>query len=379
MYILSIVFSNHCDLDCSYCCIQSKNESPILADMGRIKDFVSKYAQQGSVVEFYGGEPTLHKKEIFEIIDFCKSLNMGIRTRLYTNGLFVNWTEEEILSLSNNLDEVLVSLDGSTFEENRQRFESQAQFESVLNNIRTMRKADELDIALSSVLYGRVKYERMFENYKFFSALGIDTFSYEPVTIYRTDKAVIIPRDFFGSLFKGIMEISRDICISGEEKALFVAKEILAASWYHQGDKDLCSKNVRAISPRGNIYMCRDHAANEEEMFYAPKVIQFFNKNNLKSDNESFPVIEENEKDLTHCPVKNIQYKQARVEKDLYWLKGSWQDFVVKPMYSTIIAVNSQDEKLPEIIDYFYPKIDTLLDLAINQEEVERKTDGLSS
>lgn len=373
MYILSVVFSNHCDLDCSYCCIQSKNESPVLADLNQIKDFIRKYAKVGSIVEFYGGEPTLHKKELFDIIDFCSSLDMGIRTRLYTNGLFKDWTEEEVLSLSYILDEVLISLDGSTFEENKQRFESQAQFEAVLNNIRAMRKSDELDITLSSVLYGRAKFENMFDNYKFFSTLGVDTFSYEPATIYRTDKAVIIPRDFFGALFKGIMEISRDIYISGEDKSLFVAKELLAASWYHQGDKDLCSKNVRAISPRGNIYMCRDHAANEEEMFYSPKVIQFFNKNNLKSDNESFPIVEQNEKDLTHCPVKNIQYRQAGVENDLYWLSDSWQDFVVKPMYSTIVAVNSQADNLSEIIDYFYPKVDELLKIAIEQEEVERE------
>lgn len=113
MYILSVVFSNHCDLDCSYCCIQSKNESPVLANLELIKDFIRKYAKVGSIVEFYGGEPTLHKKELFDIINFCDSLNMDISTRLYTNGLFANWTEEEILSLSYILDEVLISLDGS--------------------------------------------------------------------------------------------------------------------------------------------------------------------------------------------------------------------------------------------------------------------------
>lgn len=368
MYILSIVFSNHCDLDCSYCCIQSKNESPVLADLEEIKGFINRYAKAGTIVEFYGGEPTIHKKELFEIIDFCSSLDMDLRTRLYTNGLFTNWSEEEILSLANSLDEVLISLDGSTFEDNKRRFSDESQFNAVIENIKAMRKAEELDITLSTVLFGRAKYEDMFKNYKFFAELGVDTFSYEPVTIYRTDKAVIIPRDFFGALFKGIMEISRDIYTSGNEKALFVAKEFLAASWYHKGDKDLCSKNVRAISPRGNIYMCRDHAANEEEMFYSSKVIQFFNKNNLKSDNESFPVVEENEKDLTHCPVKNIQYKQAGVDKELYWLSDSWQDFVIKPMYFTILAVNSQADNLPEMIDCFLPIVDELVQIAIQQE-----------
>ena len=369
MYILSIVFSNHCDLDCSYCCIQSKNQSPVLADLKSVKDFIFKYARNGSIVEFYGGEPTLHKKEIFEIIDFCKSLDIKVKTRLYTNGLFLNWSREDISSLASKLDEVLISLDGSTFEENKQRFESQAQFDSVIENIRTMRESAELDITISSVLYGKAKYERIFDNYKFFSELGVDTFSYEPVTIYRTDKAVIIPRDFLILLFKGVMEVSRDICISGSGKSLFIAKELMAASWYHRGEKDLCSKNVRAISPRGNIYMCRDHAANEEEMFYSPKVIRFFSKNNLKSDNESFPVVEENEKELTHCPVKNIQYKEAGVDKDLYWLKDSWQDFIIKPLYMTIIAVNSNDDESMGIVDCFYSRIDDFIRTAISGEK----------
>ena len=369
MYILSIVFSNHCDLDCSYCCIQSKNQSPVLANLKSVKDFISKYARNGSVVEFYGGEPTLYKKEIFEIIDFCKSLDIKIKTRLYTNGLFLNWGREEISSLASKLDEVLISLDGSTFEDNKQRFQGQAQFDCVIENIKTMRESVELDITISSVLYGKAKYERIFDNYKFFSELGVDTFSYEPVTIYRTDKAVIIPRDFLILLFKGVMEVSRDICISGSGKSLFIAKELIAASWYHRGEKDLCSKNVRAISPRGNIYMCRDHAANEEEMFYSPKVIRFFSKNNLKSDNESFPVVEENEKELTHCPVKNIQYKEAGVDKDLYWLKDSWQDFIIKPLYMTIIAVNSNDDESMGIVDCFYSRIDDFIRAAISGEK----------
>ena len=38
--ILTVVFSNHCDLDCSYCCIGYKNNSPILSKESAI-DFLS--------------------------------------------------------------------------------------------------------------------------------------------------------------------------------------------------------------------------------------------------------------------------------------------------------------------------------------------------
>ena len=66
--ILTVVFSNHCDLDCSYCCIGYKNNSPILSKESAI-DFILKYKDaKDNVLEFYGGEPTLHWEEIKYII-----------------------------------------------------------------------------------------------------------------------------------------------------------------------------------------------------------------------------------------------------------------------------------------------------------------------
>ena len=66
--ILTVVFSNHCDLDCSYCCIGYKNNSPILSKESAI-DFIFKYKDaKDNVLEFYGGEPTLHWEEIKYII-----------------------------------------------------------------------------------------------------------------------------------------------------------------------------------------------------------------------------------------------------------------------------------------------------------------------
>ena len=65
--LLTIVFSNHCDLDCNYCCIGDKNTSPVL-DVDAAIEFVEKYAEEENILEFYGGEPTLHKEELFYIM-----------------------------------------------------------------------------------------------------------------------------------------------------------------------------------------------------------------------------------------------------------------------------------------------------------------------
>ena len=156
---------------------------------------------------------------------------------------------------------------------------------------------------------------------------------------------------FTENIYKVVKDISDNDLIG--EVELFVAKELLSSSWYNNGEKTQCSKWIRALSPRGNIYMCRDHAANEEEMFYSPKVIQFFNKNNLKIDNGSFPFVEQNENNLTLCSVKNIQYRDLKIDDKLYWLDDEWQDLIIRPLYQIIMAIDVGDKTVKPYIEKY--------------------------
>lgn len=353
MRLLTIVFSNHCDLDCTYCCVQSKNLSPVNANFKQIKEFIDKYVEDESCIEFYGGEPTLHKDLIKEILDYIDSLDVEVYTRLYTNGMFKDWTDEEIVSVSNRISETLISLDGFTFEENKQRFETEDEFNQVMNNIKIVLTTSTF-LGISTVLYGRAKFENMFNNYKLFRSIGVNYFSYEPLTIYNDNRPVVIPKEFFKEFLIQINTIYQDSIENyPDDTYLFVAKELLSSKWFNQGERTQCSKMVRAISPRGNVYMCRDHAANEEELFYGPKVIQFLNKNNFKNDNESFPVIEQNENNLTPCPVKNIQYRDSKVNGSLYWLEDKVQELYIEPLYRAIqVLDNKRKEAYNDMLTY---------------------------
>lgn len=353
MRLLTIVFSNHCDLDCTYCCVQSKNLSPVNANFEQIKEFIDQYVEDESCIEFYGGEPTLHKDLIKEILDYIDSLGVKIYTRLYTNGMFKDWTDEEIVSISNRISETLISLDGFTFEENKQRFETEDEFNQVMKNIKTVLTTSTF-LGISTVLYGRAKFENMFNNYKLFRSIGVNYFSYEPLTIYNDNKPVVIPKEFFKEFLIQINKIYQDSIENyPDDTYLFVAKELLSSKWFNQGERTQCSKMVRAISPRGNVYMCRDHAANEEELFYSPKIIQFLNKNNFKNDNESFPVIEQNENNLTPCPVKNIQYRGSKVDGSLYWLEDEVQKLYIEPLYRSIqVLDNKRKEAYNDMLTY---------------------------
>lgn len=353
--LLPIVFSNHCDLDCTYCCIQSKNMSPFL-DINKIDDFIATYSTKKNVVEFYGGEPTLHKDLIFETIKLIKNKysDKEFSYRLYTNGVFKDYSISEIKFVASNIDEILLSLDGFDYEDNTKRFTSIDEYNAIINNLKIL-IANDANVGISSVLYNISNYSKIYDNYKKFFDIGVRYFSYEPLTIFQTDKAVVIPKKFMKAFTENIYKVVKDISdndLIGEVE-LFVAKELLSSSWYNNGEKTQCSKWIRALSPRGNIYMCRDHAANEEEMFYSPKVIQFFNKNNLKIDNGSFPFVEQNENNLTLCSVKNIQYRDLKINDKLYWLDDEWQDLIIRPLYQIIMAINVGDKTVKQYIEKY--------------------------
>lgn len=353
--LLPIVFSNHCDLDCTYCCIQSKNMSPFL-DINKIDDFIATYSTKKNVVEFYGGEPTLHKDLIFETINLIKNkyFDKEFSYRLYTNGVFKDYSISEIEFIASNIDEILLSLDGFDYEDNTKRFTSIDKYNAIINNLKIL-IANDANVGISSVLYNISNYSKIYDNYKKFFDIGVRYFSYEPLTIFQTDKAVVIPKKFMKAFTENIYKVVKDISdndLIGEVE-LFVAKELLSSSWYNNGEKTQCSKWIRALSPRGNIYMCRDHAANEEEMFYSPKVIQFFNKNNLKIDNGSFPFVERNENNLTLCSVKNIQYRDLKIDDKLYWLDDEWQDLIIRPLYQIIMAIDVGDKTVKPYIEKY--------------------------
>ena len=52
--LLPIVFSNHCNLDCAYCCITNKNTSPVLSlekAIAHIEKNKSLYGEENLEIE----------------------------------------------------------------------------------------------------------------------------------------------------------------------------------------------------------------------------------------------------------------------------------------------------------------------------------------
>lgn len=367
--ILTIVFSNYCDLDCSYCCIGDKNKSPILSIEQTYK-FIDEYSKPGeNVIEFYGGEPSLHSDMIFQVVEYTRSQyedsDKEFTFRLYTNGLFTNISDDDKIKLAKYIDEILVSLDGHTPEANKQRM-SPEEFSICVENIKKICRYSH--IGISSVLFGKHKYMNMYDSYLFFSSLGVKYFSYEPLTVYNDDRPVLIPANFLFKFVENMYLIMLDMIKYNVEGELFVAKELLSSKWYVVPDDKKCSSLCRAISPRENIYMCRDYAANEEKMFYSPQIIRFKNINKLEESYDNFQSILNSEGRLTPCVVKDNQYGDGST---LYWLDDDFQDLIIKPLYSSIIEYNAQSNLLnlrrnvekylqlmPQFVEYLSKKLE---------------------
>lgn len=372
--LLTIVFSNHCDLDCNYCCIGDKNTSPIL-DADAAIDFVEKYAEEENVLEFYGGEPTLHKDELFYIMEELTTWNVEFTFRLYTNGLFKDYSEDDLRRILHYTDEILLSLDGYTYDQNKDRFKDQEEFNQVLKNIDFLVKNkdvenEDISIGISSVLYGARKYENIENAFDYFSDKGVRYFSFEPMSVYNDDKPMLISLSHWEIFITNIYDVFIKAVQSGDEYEFFVAKEFLSTDWYKFDKCKSCSSIARAISPRGKVYMCRDFAANEERMFHSPSIVKFSNVNKLEINYDNFKSIANIENDLTPCVVKDMQYKEKYTKEDLYWLGPDFQDLIIKPLLSFIIWINSCEGEYPdELLNELQTYKDVIKDIFINLDK----------
>ena len=378
--LLTVVFSNHCNLDCSYCCIGDKNTSPILTVTKAVEFLIDNIKDdEENIVEFYGGEPLLHYEQIKKTIKALRVIKpcANITTRMYTNGLFFYHDDTYVRNykdITDYIDEILISLDGPSWEHNKARFFDFDQFAIIHSIISGLTNyIDELGldnkVIISTVLSSDRQYSSLLENtIEFVNKSNVSHFSIEPLTIFGDRTPVVISRKHFKEFVECIFNILLYLCtkkdVTGKDYSLFVAKELISTSWYNVGCGNSCSDIVRAISPRGKIYMCRDYAANEEKLFHSEKVIQFKNVNKLSIDYDNFKSIKELENKHTPCIVKDLQYEAGGVVDQLYWLRDDYQEFIIKPMHDAIVSFNNlTNENCLEFMDKLHDYCNKLPDI----------------
>ncbi len=131
--------TNHCNLNCSYCFANAnkdKGKEPNLKEIIDILEQAQKMNISSKKVEeilIEGGEililPFIH--ELFEELK-----KFSFKIHIISNGVLINDSFASSLSLLNC--DVGVSLDGSSFEKNRFRFNDHAIYKKVLNGIKIL-------------------------------------------------------------------------------------------------------------------------------------------------------------------------------------------------------------------------------------------------
>jgi sulfatase maturation enzyme AslB (radical SAM superfamily) len=126
-YTLFIKPTEECNLDCTYCDLESKKEqmSPELAK--EICAFVKKSDEEFTRILFTGGEPLLN----YEVIDIFAKEFPEIDIKMITNGTILNEEIKRVFTSNPNDFSIILSMDGPKKFQDKNRSDS---FDDVMEN-----------------------------------------------------------------------------------------------------------------------------------------------------------------------------------------------------------------------------------------------------
>lgn len=143
---LTLIPTDACNFRCKYC-YQSRSKHVMTAELVEtIKKFLKKSAKRykGMFISWYGGEPTLAKKDVIEIMRYAKEVCRENRIPLYgqmtTNGYELTKELFEEL-ISNHVLSYMVTVDGLKDTHNAQRphFSDTDSYSKIMYNLKSIR------------------------------------------------------------------------------------------------------------------------------------------------------------------------------------------------------------------------------------------------
>ena len=114
------------------------------------------------------------------------------------------------------------------------------------------------------VLGTRKQYKNILETISYLESLGVRYFSLETATVWEDDKCIGLDLVNFKYFIVGCAYILSK-SFNGDLKYVNFPRELISSDFFFNKQGGVsCTDSVRALSPRGKVYLCRDHAANEE-------------------------------------------------------------------------------------------------------------------
>lgn len=187
---LTIIVTDHCNLDCSYCYVKKKNSKHLdLATLKKtISHFLNCYELDDQLnITFFGGEPLLNYECIKKVCSYIRQIaetrKLNINYSITTNGTILN---DDIFRLFCEYDfNIIISIDGNEDMQVANRFKNYKMYKTLLKNVCELSKYFNLN-ARMTICDNNID---LLAEIKHLFSIGFNTISFEPVSnfIYDTE------------------------------------------------------------------------------------------------------------------------------------------------------------------------------------------------
>ena len=348
----TLVLNDKCNLSCEYCCVlDSLNQGNeiSLEDTYSFLDWQLKLypKDEEHTIEFFGGEPTINWssiKEIFKYLDINYS-DYNLSYRIYTNCVFNSKVKND-LDTWKKFDDIICSIDGD-FEDNIFRTKSKnthkhiiENYQYLLNNLST--------VGVAFVVHPESNLKGVYE---YFKSMGTRYYHFELATLWKDNKDNGITNEY---LFNFCTFIYENVLIQNlnnqDNFFLFsIPRELLSSKYFFiNKTRKSCFDEMRSLSPKGNIYFCRDLAVSEDHLFkmnqdtnmiFRENSFKPFNIKGLQLDKESNSYLSStrNYDNLTSCPVKSFEFEHFTQVIPSWILDDDFQKIILFPIFEIML------------------------------------------
>lgn len=352
----TVVLNDKCNLACDYCCVlDSLNQGNEISDEDVFEFFAWQLPlyskEEEHTVEFFGGEPTLSWDRLRNVINYLdvEFPEYKISYRIYTNCIFNNKVRIDHETWS-RFDDIICSIDGD-FITNQFRTKSKKLHSKSIENFQYLLTTKRAGIAF--VLHPETPLNDV---YNYFNDMGTLYYHFEIATLWKDNKDNSITLRYLLDVFKFITD---KILIPNSKnpsnfKLFSVPRELLSPSNYFiSPERKSCLDGMRSLSPKGNIYFCRDLAVSEEHLLktaesqakyiFKENTFKPYNIKDLQLDKSSneYSSVARGYDSLTSCPVKSFEYEHFVKEIPQWISDKDFQDIVIRPMFELMFLTFS--------------------------------------
>lgn len=319
---LVLFVTDECNLDCKYCFCKNnkktKNDIPKYSYKD-LTDFLSNNHFEHGTIRFFGGEPLLNKKWIFDCIDFIKKQGLSFDFNIFTNATLIDKDFIELCKQENV--KLFLSIEPSMDMCNRIDKLGNNIYEIVKENIKVVKENGYIKKCIVRAVYSIDCNIDLFDFAKQIIDMGFPMVSITfPWTSKDTDYAldenkIEIFRDHLKKFVDNYINriINKDFRYIGVHPFSSYINSWFSDEIYLDASSCGAGKNLYSISTDGSIYPC--HSFNGIDEFKEGNIVD-----------KHFPIkLFDNVSSLTTESCKNCFLKytcRSRCLADAYFYNG---------------------------------------------------------